>query len=1010
MEDSAHKLWRGATSNSRGRSRGRGGSSTKDATAAPLLNEEEQSSLLRGDVSTCSSGTMEGWLLNGGGATSKKSSGTSKPKNKTRGRESKISSKIRHFASLSPIRTESPVPVVLESRQGDSSSEEGGTAASTAPSQQETALTEDSTRTSKTISATPIPASHVNIILAVFGRDADLYRDVFQMDEPDNNHSALLRTAYFRRGRKVLQQTPSPVSTVHASRSTAVTAKERFQAVTKAYEILNNPSWRAYYEQHGLVVEDDDDLVGAGSTAQLSTNISVMSITSDDNTEITKSYRPILKKKPRSRSLGPSDDRSIRSLRRLTWNEEVEELVYEPDLHDSAAEDVSTVANGKKKKKKKKAKAKIVIENSPEELLDPKYEHDIFDELEASLDGLGAKMGGLMKKLTNGQGDNNTKEEEDATTPVNSEQSTLERSNLDKAALAKETPKLQISQTTVHTESDQTDDGTPSYEPLGEQDAEPAVQLDDENKSISKSNKQPLEETGTQQVVEHKKKTVMDLAAELNKPAPKIKTKALSQRRERHKAVPEHSNVTETSTVKSEPATSKSNQVDANALSNRRERHKVAQQKAKEGGGADLSGKKKALPVVAKLSEKERTKPSASTLSAEKEATNANTMDESRMPSTTPKQKAKMKQDASPSAVDDFDPFDLNESIEISVSAFEDDGFRDAAEVTCKEDNGRISSPTWPESEMVDFPAENKFGFSVRVRPASTPPRYSTHSDPFRDYTIPDDYSILASVASNESGDKTKSSFWRAIRPFPFGPDGTAVESANVLKAASFDTALNRSTEIDKKVELSGKQAEDTTQDFKVAMNSQQGTKGRSSMGATRASAFSYSSSQVARQLQEIFEDVTKQAEGVAKHAEGVARQAEQSLRALSPTISVPFTEPARTASSPDPTNSGTRGVVGGGGGESGVSGGATTVAAEDAERREESLISVLNDYMQTLAKDVGNLGSYFNENVVQPNRGIAQTFSIQDNEMEGMLQVLESELNTNVDDERDGIEKSFTL
>ena len=107
-------------------------------------------------------------------------------------------------------------------------------------------------------------------------------------------------------------------------------------------------------------------------------------------------------------------------------------------------------------------------------------------------------------------------------------------------------------------------------------------------------------------------------------------------------------------------------------------------------------------------------------------------------------------------------------------------------------------------------------------------------------------------------------------------------------------------------------------------------------------------------------------------------------MRALSPISSI--SQPTQTAPSLEPTNSGDRGTVGGD----------VVSAITDAEHeREESLFSHLNDYIKTLASDVGILGNFLSEKVLEPSRGISESFSIHDDEVDGMLQVLDSELHS---------------
>jgi curved DNA-binding protein CbpA len=113
-----------------------------------------------------------------------------------------------------------------------------------------------------------IPASRVHSIHAAFGCDCDLYKDVLQVSRDATD--AQIRIAYFRRGRQVLADTAwanndamdkkknknrrganpnNSSATVMAD--LPVSQKERFQAVSLAYEILCKSSWKQEYDTYG---------------------------------------------------------------------------------------------------------------------------------------------------------------------------------------------------------------------------------------------------------------------------------------------------------------------------------------------------------------------------------------------------------------------------------------------------------------------------------------------------------------------------------------------------------------------------------------------------------------------------------------------------------------------------------------------------------------------------------------------------------------------------------------
>lgn len=95
--------------------------------------------------------------------------------------------------------------------------------------------------------ASVIPESYVLLIQKAFGHDTnDLYRDVLQVDRFTASAKDI-RIAYFRRGRQVLA---SNTSEAESERN-----KLQFQAVSMAYEILTNPTWKRYYDEHGLTTQ-----------------------------------------------------------------------------------------------------------------------------------------------------------------------------------------------------------------------------------------------------------------------------------------------------------------------------------------------------------------------------------------------------------------------------------------------------------------------------------------------------------------------------------------------------------------------------------------------------------------------------------------------------------------------------------------------------------------------------------------------------------------------------------
>lgn len=97
----------------------------------------------------------------------------------------------------------------------------------------------------------------MNHIRQAFGEDADLYDVLGLKDRDEAEDPAKLRKAYFRKALKY-----------HPDKTQAEDAKEKFQAISFAYEVLKNPGRRAEYNETGHVDEeggddDDDDENGA---------------------------------------------------------------------------------------------------------------------------------------------------------------------------------------------------------------------------------------------------------------------------------------------------------------------------------------------------------------------------------------------------------------------------------------------------------------------------------------------------------------------------------------------------------------------------------------------------------------------------------------------------------------------------------------------------------------------------------------------------------------------------
>lgn len=225
--------------------------------------------------------------------------------------------------------------------------------------------------------ATGIPANYVRTIRESFGHKADLFDDILSVARDASPRE--MRIAYFRRGREVLSEgnyvrrPKEAASSVGHSVSNG--SKQRFQAVSMAYEIVQNPDWLEAYEA-GLV------------------------------TALSAPSSPVLRRpKPRSASTGRRRSRSQNAVR---WKEEVEELVF--DQHPTE----TNPASSKRRNKQRKQKKRVVVDTqalaSHLEKLDREAEKhfasDFLDDIEASIEellSLGSSRSGNSKSSRDGR-------------------------------------------------------------------------------------------------------------------------------------------------------------------------------------------------------------------------------------------------------------------------------------------------------------------------------------------------------------------------------------------------------------------------------------------------------------------------------------------------------------------------------------------------------------------------------------------------------------------------------
>lgn len=230
-----------------------------------------------------------------------------------------------------------------------------------------------------------IPDVYVDTIIQGFGENVDLHRDVLQISPVAD--ARVLRISYFRRGRSILAESSSSSSSSQGGRrrtdwgtvnnnvvdpllsTLSDDAKTKFQAVSMAYDILSTPTWNDQYRREGLVRRSSSPMNSVNSPTA-----STCAVWGDEF-----SQRP------------PQRQRTVH------WNEQVEELVYEPEPRDPSMMEGTPMK--KKKKRTRPQKTKVLIDPEDDDELDDHlakldaeaeahFAHDLFDTIEESLDGL----------------------------------------------------------------------------------------------------------------------------------------------------------------------------------------------------------------------------------------------------------------------------------------------------------------------------------------------------------------------------------------------------------------------------------------------------------------------------------------------------------------------------------------------------------------------------------------------------------------------------------------------
>ena len=267
----------------------------------------------------------------------------------------------------------------------------------------------------------PIPTKYITCIQKAFGTDVDLYADVFCVHRRAGAKE--LRIAYFRRGRQVLSSSPTPSGSGN-SPSPSKQSKERFQAVSMAYEILSTPEFKSYYDNYGFaaMTVGEPRRVSSGQPEAERWD-AASSATSNTASSVGRPKSPILrqtqvdwslrrqqtqqKDQDRQLVLGSAghDTNNPRS-RSIRWSEEVEELLYkqEPEEIQYKAHTPLDIMMGEPPKRvsTRKVKKKVVLEAQEltrhledlnrQDHRGSNFVGNFLNDIEASLDGIEASV------------------------------------------------------------------------------------------------------------------------------------------------------------------------------------------------------------------------------------------------------------------------------------------------------------------------------------------------------------------------------------------------------------------------------------------------------------------------------------------------------------------------------------------------------------------------------------------------------------------------------------------
>lgn len=328
----------------------------------------------------------------------------------------------------------------------------------------------ETSKDSASPSVCPIPSIYISYIRKAFGgggrtyssetykntvihhRPIDLYTEVLGLPyQPNPYTDTQIRVAYFRQGRLALQQSSSPNSSIiheHDTNTNVMPGKQVFQAITKAYEIVTNPQYRAYYETYGLPPLKPDAPAAADITQhQHSTHVPVAKTSTTPSTRSSRRIDPeeddhndknhtnptrldndnipsvealdeneddvdsvvsigsILrnssydKNRQRSKSWGPASSSSSRQ--RVVWKEVVQELIYQPDPPPNHSIEFLEHQQPKQQLDLQSFVFSGTIPSTKMTQHQQEIEdRDFLDDLEASVDGMGETIGNFVKYLS----------------------------------------------------------------------------------------------------------------------------------------------------------------------------------------------------------------------------------------------------------------------------------------------------------------------------------------------------------------------------------------------------------------------------------------------------------------------------------------------------------------------------------------------------------------------------------------------------------------------------------